>query len=207
MRRLGEDKGRKNLGECQELVKGSGGCLYSPPAGKRTTPASAHGKPSNPSRSGPASPRVMHSKPAHILCLCIHECNPMEVKVLFFARSRELAGKSEAGVALPDGATTGGLLKVLLEQASRVVMACTGDPGLGSLLHGFCALLRKQPAGVPVHGLSPAAFNSLPMQYPALEGLGGRFVFSLNQEYLEQGADVPLKEGDELAVIPPISGG
>jgi molybdopterin converting factor small subunit len=37
--------------------------------------------------------------------------------------------------------------------------------------------------------------------------LQGSFVFSLNQEYLAPDEEQQLKAGDELAVIPPISGG
>ncbi|PRW59343.1 Molybdopterin synthase sulfur carrier subunit [Chlorella sorokiniana] len=83
----------------------------------------------------------------------------MDVRVLFFARSRELAGTSEASVTLEPGSTT----TVLLQQ-----------------------LLQK---------------------YPQLQELQGSFVFSLNQEYLAPGEEQPLKGGDEVAVIPPISGG
>jgi len=32
-------------------------------------------------------------------------------------------------------------------------------------------------------------------------------VLSLNQEYLDLDQSVPLKNGDEVAVIPPVSGG
>ena len=37
--------------------------------------------------------------------------------------------------------------------------------------------------------------------------LEDRFVLSLNQEFVDRDQSVVLKEGDELAVIPPISGG
>ncbi|KAI7842392.1 hypothetical protein COHA_004031 [Chlorella ohadii] len=83
----------------------------------------------------------------------------MQVRVLFFARSRELAGTSEASVTLEPGSTTTVLLQQLLQQ------------------------------------------------YPQLEELRGSFVFSLNQEYLAPDEEQQLKGGDEVAVIPPISGG
>ncbi|KAL4448052.1 hypothetical protein ABPG75_005271 [Micractinium tetrahymenae] len=83
----------------------------------------------------------------------------MEVRVLFFARSRELAGASEATLSLQPGSTTAALMPHLLEQ------------------------------------------------FPQLSELGTSFVLSLNQEYLAPGEAQPLKAGDEVAVIPPISGG
>ena len=43
--------------------------------------------------------------------------------------------------------------------------------------------------------------------FPSLEKLGGTFVLSLNEEYLEEEEPVVLHQGDELAVIPPLSGG
>ena len=47
----------------------------------------------------------------------------------------------------------------------------------------------------------------VPLQYPQLEELQGTFVLSLNQEYLAPGEEQQLAAGDEVAIIPPISGG
>lgn len=43
--------------------------------------------------------------------------------------------------------------------------------------------------------------------FPPLVKLGGAFVLSLNEEFLGEESQVCLKQGDELAVIPPLSGG
>lgn len=83
----------------------------------------------------------------------------MDVRVLFFARSRELAGTNEATLSMQPGSTTTALMPLLLQQ------------------------------------------------FPQLAELGSTFVLSLNQEYLAPGEEQPLRAGDEVAVIPPISGG
>jgi molybdopterin converting factor subunit 1 len=83
----------------------------------------------------------------------------VQVQVLFFAKSREVAGASEQSLDLPPGASTEDLLAALVDMY----------PGLSSVLQ-TCVL-------------------------------------ALNQEYLEQGAKVLLKSGDEVAIIPPLSGG
>ena len=43
--------------------------------------------------------------------------------------------------------------------------------------------------------------------YPELERLGNTFVLSLNENYIDPEEEIVLRSGDELAVIPPISGG
>ena len=43
--------------------------------------------------------------------------------------------------------------------------------------------------------------------FPVLKRLGGTFVLSLNENYIDQDSEISLSAGDELAVIPPISGG
>jgi molybdopterin converting factor subunit 1 len=44
-------------------------------------------------------------------------------------------------------------------------------------------------------------------KYPKLSEIVASTVLSLNQEYLDLDQSVPLKNGDEVAVIPPVSGG
>ena len=43
--------------------------------------------------------------------------------------------------------------------------------------------------------------------FPVLKRLGGTFVLSLNENYIDRDSEISLGTGDELAVIPPISGG
>lgn len=83
----------------------------------------------------------------------------MQVRVLFFAASREVAGKSEQSFELGEDATTHTLLQHLVQ----------------------C--------------------------YPALESIMKSCVFAVNQEYVPPSQDLQLKQGDEVAIIPPLSGG
>ena len=82
------------------------------------------------------------------------------VRVLYFAKAREVAETSEESVTLQsESATTTGLLAQL----------------------------------VALH--------------PRLESVLESCVLALNQEYVSRGEVVQLKDGDEVAVIPPLSGG
>lgn len=83
----------------------------------------------------------------------------MEVKVLFFARARELTGCSEAALSVPVGSETSALPQLLAAA------------------------------------------------YPALQQVLGSCLLSLNLEYVDADAPRSLKPGDEVGVIPPISGG
>lgn len=43
--------------------------------------------------------------------------------------------------------------------------------------------------------------------YPRLESVMKSCVFAVNQEYVTPSDDLTLKDGDEVAIIPPLSGG
>jgi molybdopterin converting factor small subunit len=47
----------------------------------------------------------------------------------------------------------------------------------------------------------------LKLQYPNLTQLRNAFVLCKNQEYVEHNSAEELSDGDEVAIIPPISGG
>ena len=84
-----------------------------------------------------------------------------KVKVLFFAKARELVGISEATVDIPSHCGVRKVSELLEERFSQL-----------------CPLER-------------------------------RFILALNEEYVDTDGDEELvtKDGDRLAVIPPISGG
>ncbi len=91
----------------------------------------------------------------------VSDCVP--IKVLFFAKARELAGTSDARVELPRS------------------------------LSGHQCRQRIEEA------------------FPALSALKGGYVLAVNEQYVDlQSRDtesLSLKDSDEIAVIPPLSGG
>lgn len=50
-----------------------------------------------------------------------------------------------------------------------------------------------------------AAFETLCQQYPPLASFGNSLLFAVNEEHSRK--EDPVKEGDTLAIFPPVSGG
>lgn len=49
--------------------------------------------------------------------------------------------------------------------------------------------------------------QALVLKYPLLQIIAENIILSLNEEYIDDHQQLTLREGDEVAVIPPISGG
>jgi molybdopterin converting factor small subunit len=62
-------------------------------------------------------------------------------------------------------------------------------------------------ASLPAALSYPALLHHLTATFPPLAALGGTFVLALNEEFLPEELPVSLAPGDQLAVIPPLSGG
>jgi molybdopterin synthase sulfur carrier subunit len=57
----------------------------------------------------------------------------------------------------------------------------------------------------PEHSTVGSMLGELTVRFPALEAYRGRILSAINARYAPRGA--PLKDGDEVAFFPPVSGG
>jgi molybdopterin converting factor small subunit len=105
----------------------------------------------------------------------------MSVRVLFFARSRELMGRSAQEVQLDDVA-----------KHTAATAAASADSAAAAA-----------PPAPSVRSLLAFLLHS----HPQLSSLLPTSLFALNQEFVAADSDAPLRQGDELAFIQPISGG
>ena len=70
-------------------------------------------------------------------------------------------------------------------------------------LVGSSSVTTSVPASIGYDQL----LSHLETEFPGLQRLGRTFVLSLNEDYIDQEEELVLTNGDEIAVIPPISGG
>ena len=70
-------------------------------------------------------------------------------------------------------------------------------------LVGSSSVTTSIPASIRYSEL----LSHLEAEFPGLQRLGRTFVLSLNENYIDQEEELVLTNGDEIAVIPPISGG
>lgn len=75
----------------------------------------------------------------------------------------------------------------------------------------FFAMFREQlgtgerTIDIPDGSTASDGYDAALADAPALHGLAGSVMLMVNEEYV--GTDHPLQDGDELAIIPPVSGG
>jgi molybdopterin synthase catalytic subunit len=66
----------------------------------------------------------------------------------------------------------------------------------------------QQEVELPEAATTETLVAALIAAHPRLAGIMGSSVLALNQEYVARGQAPPaLREGDEVAIIPPLSGG
>ncbi|XP_028829373.1 molybdopterin synthase sulfur carrier subunit isoform X2 [Denticeps clupeoides] len=67
---------------------------------------------------------------------------------------------------------------------------------------------RSEKVTLPSELTALALWQALESRHPSLSALRGRAVLAVRQEYVDPGDQrVQLSGGDEVAVIPPLSGG
>mmetsp|Transcript_12566 Transcript_12566/g.36425 ORF Transcript_12566/g.36425 Transcript_12566/m.36425 type:complete len:91 (-) Transcript_12566:687-959(-) len=76
---------------------------------------------------------------------------------------------------------------------------------IAGVSEAVCDLPEGSAEGESVTTESVRAY--LASEFPGLADQAETVTLAVNQEYVEAGAHVPVRDGDEVAVIPPISGG
>ena len=155
----------------------------------------------------------------------------VSVRVLFFAAAREASGNvSSVELELPDPADTA-LLRYKRRKRSYhtciintlITRSCVSITPKGhnkTVLVGFSLYLPRITRLLALLSDVPFRLNSfflsffdrtlLAEKYPGLAALVSNeeyIVLALNEEYIPFGSTLPLKTGDVVALIPPISGG
>ena len=100
------------------------------------------------------------------------------------------AGAKDAGVACPRGPAMP--LPTHTHTVSRVRVAAAGT--------------SEVQLAIDSGSTTTAIIETLKERYPKLERLLPRCALAVNGEYVH-GAEMPLAEGDEVALLPPMSGG
>jgi molybdopterin converting factor subunit 1 len=73
-----------------------------------------------------------------------------------------------------------------------------------AILHDLAGV-REAPLELPEGATLSVASDAIAKQFPSISRHLPRVAFAVNQEY--QDRETVLQEGDELALIPPVSGG
>ncbi len=108
----------------------------------------------------------------------------MSVRVLYFARSREIIGRSEEDVSL---------------DAVRALAQAKADGG-----DEISATAADSAAAAPTVS---QLLSYLVHHHPSLQSLVEYTLLALNQEFTPPTSIAALVDGDEVAFIQPISGG
>ncbi|XP_032217977.1 molybdopterin synthase sulfur carrier subunit-like [Nematostella vectensis] len=66
---------------------------------------------------------------------------------------------------------------------------------------------KSAEISLPVETSREELLETITNLYPRISQIQNNIVLSVNQQYLEEECTVRLQTGDEIAVIPPISGG
>jgi len=67
--------------------------------------------------------------------------------------------------------------------------------------------VKQDKIDLPIRTSTEGIIKNILVKYPGLTIIKDNIIVTLNENYLEENQQVVLKSSDEIAVIPPISGG